>query len=108
MKGLKSSSAIVFGRPHWWSLSSGPTNDDGTAGVVNAFAEKVLAETALLALECVGQGLERAIVGSAQNATATAVVEEGVNSFLEHALFVADDDVRGAKFHELLSSGCCD
>ena len=25
MKGLKSSSAIVFGRPHWCSFSSGPT-----------------------------------------------------------------------------------
>jgi hypothetical protein len=25
MKGLKSSTAIAFGRPHWCSLSSGPT-----------------------------------------------------------------------------------
>ncbi len=25
MNGLKSSNAIVFGIPHWWSLSSGPT-----------------------------------------------------------------------------------
>lgn len=24
-KGLKSSRAISLGRPHWWSLSSGPT-----------------------------------------------------------------------------------
>ena len=24
-KGLKSSRAIFLGRPHWWSLSSGPT-----------------------------------------------------------------------------------
>ncbi len=25
MKGLNSSSAIFFGRPHWWSFSCGPT-----------------------------------------------------------------------------------
>ncbi len=25
MNGWKSSSAIFFGRPHWWSFSSGPT-----------------------------------------------------------------------------------
>jgi len=24
-KGLKSSRAIILGRPHWWSLSWGPT-----------------------------------------------------------------------------------
>src|SRR5207302_3734830 len=76
----------------------------GTAGIVHALAEKVLAETTLLALERVGQRFERAIVGSAQNAATAAVVEEGVNSFLEHALFVADDDVRRAKFHELLQA----
>ena len=24
MNGLNSSNAIFFGKPHWWSLSSGP------------------------------------------------------------------------------------
>src|SRR5580704_10571280 len=40
-------------------------DDDGTAGVVNALAEKVLAEAALLALERIAKGLERAVVGAA-------------------------------------------
>src|SRR5271168_147723 len=82
----------------------GADDDDGAAGIVDALAEKVLAEAALLALERIGQGFERAIVGAAQNAAAAAVVEERVHGFLEHALFVADDDVRGAKLHELFEA----
>src|SRR5580700_1774722 len=35
-------------------------DDDGAAGVVHALAEQVLAEAALLALERVAEGLERA------------------------------------------------
>ena len=77
-------------------------NDNGTAGIVDALTEKVLAEAALLALERIAEGLERTVVGTAQNAAAAAVVEQSVNSFLEHALFVADDHVGRAKLHELL------
>src|SRR5258707_1893731 len=77
-------------------------DDHGAAGIVHALAEKVLAETALLALERVGQRLERAVVGSAQNTAAAPVVKECVHRFLKHALFVADDDVRRAQLHQLL------
>src|SRR5208282_81543 len=79
-------------------------NDDGATGIVHALAEKVLAEAALLALERIAEGLERAVVSAAQNAAAAAVVEERVNGFLEHALFVADDNVGRAKLHELLQA----
>ena len=102
MNGLNSSSAIFFGRPHWWSFSSGPDDDDRTAGVVDALAEQVLAEPALLALERVGQRLQRAVVGPAQHAAAAAVVEQRVDRLLQHPLLVADDDVRRLQLHELL------
>src|SRR4029077_14409867 len=77
-------------------------HDDGTAGVVHALAEEVLAETPLLSLERVAEGLEGAVVGCAQDVTAAAVVKQRVDGFLKHALFVAHDDVRRAQFHELL------
>ncbi len=77
-------------------------HDDRTAGIVHALAEQVLAEAALLALERVGERLERAIVGSAQHAATAAVVEQRVDGLLQHALFVADDHVRRVKLHELL------
>ncbi len=82
----------------------GADDDYGTAGVIDAFTEQVLAEAALLALEHVRQGLERAIVGAAQNTATAAVVEQGVNGFLQHALFVADDYVWRAQLHELLQA----
>ena len=83
-------------------LQFGADDDDGAAGIVHALAEQVLAEAALLALERVGERLERAVVGAAQHAAAAAVVEQRVHGFLQHALFVADDHVGRVKLHELL------
>jgi hypothetical protein len=65
---------------------------------------KVLAESGLLAFERSGERFQRAIVDAAQHTTTTPVVEEGVNGFLEHALFVAHDDFRRAQFHQLLET----
>src|SRR5882762_8860301 len=79
-------------------------HDYRPAGVVHALPEQVLAEAPLLALERVGQRLERTIVGSAQNAAASAVVEQSIDSFLQHALFVAHDYVWRAQFHQLLQA----
>ena len=93
MNGLNSSSAIFFGRPHWCSLSVGADDDDRTARVVDALAEQVLAEAALLALEHVGQRLERALVRAGDGLAAAAVVEQRVDRLLQHALLVADDDL---------------
>jgi hypothetical protein len=51
MNGLKSSSAISFGRPALVQLQVRPGDDHRAARVVDALAEQVLAEPALLALE---------------------------------------------------------
>ena len=83
-------------------LQLGPDDDDRTARVVDALAEQVLAEAALLALERVGQRLQRTVVRAAQHAAAAAVVEQRVDRFLEHALLVADDDVRRLQLDQLL------
>ena len=73
-------------------------------GVVDALSEQVLAEAALLALEGVGERLQRAVVGPAKHAAAAAVVEQRVDGLLEHALLVADDDVGRLELHELLEA----
>ena len=67
--------------------------DHGAAGVVDALAEEVLAEAARLALQDLGERLERTVAGACHGAAVAAVVEHGVNGLLEHALLVADDDV---------------
>src|SRR5215472_2522667 len=79
-------------------------HDNRAAGIVHALAEQVLAETALLALEGVRQRLERPVVRAAQDAAAAAIVKQGVDGLLEHALLVAHDHVRGMQLHELLQA----
>jgi hypothetical protein len=102
MKGLNSSSAIFLGRPHWWQLELGADDDHRAARVVDTLAEQVLAEAALLALEGVGERLERAVVEPLQHPAAAAVVEQGVDRLLQHALLVAHDDVGSAQLEQLL------
>ena len=79
-------------------------HDDRTAGIVDALAEQVLAEPALLALQHVGQRLQRTLVGAGDDAAATAVVEQRVDGFLQHALFVADDDAGRAQLDQPLQA----
>ena len=85
MNGLNSSSHLLR-QAALVQLQLGTDDDHRTAGVVDALAEQVLAEPALLALQRVAQRLQRTVVGAAQHAAAAAVVEQRVHGFLEHAL----------------------
>ena len=77
-------------------------DDDRPARVVDALAEQVLAEPALLALEHVAQGLQAVVAGAGDRAAAAAVVDQGVARLLEHPLLVADDDLGRAELEEPL------
>src|SRR5688500_18031591 len=82
-------------------LELGADDDDRTAGVVDALAEQVLTKAALLALEHVGQRLERTLAAPANRLRATAVVEQRVDRLLQHALLVAENDFRRTVRDEL-------
>ena len=69
-------------------------DDDRTAGVVDTLAEQVLPETALLAPQEVGQRLQFVVVATRDRPATPAVVNQRVYGFLQHALLVADDDLR--------------
>ena len=79
-------------------------HDDRTARVVHALSEQVLAETTLLALEHVGERLQRAVARSSDRTTTTTVVEQSVNRFLQHALFVVHDDLGGTEVKQTLQT----
>ena len=79
-------------------------DDDRTARVVDALAQQVLAEPALLALEHVGQGLQRAVARTRDRAAAAAVVEEAVDGLLEHPLLVVHDDLGSAEVKKPLEA----
>ena len=90
----------LLGQAALVQLQGRADHDDRTAGVVDALAQQVLAEPPLLALDHVGQGLERPLVGAGDRAAAAAVVEQRVHRFLQHPLLVAHDDVRRVELQQ--------
>ena len=83
-------------------LELGTDHDHRAARIVDALAEQILAEPALLALEHVGERLQRPLVGAGDDASAPAVVEQRVDRLLQHPLLVADDDVGRAQLDQPL------
>ena len=103
-EGLEQFERHLLGQAALVQLEFRTDHDDRTAGVIDALAEQVLTEAALLALERIGERLERTVVGAAQHAATTAVVEQRIDCFLQHALFVAHDHFRRMQVHELLEA----
>ena len=81
-------------------LERGAHGNHGTTGIVNALAQQVLAEATALALDHVGQRLERTLVGAGHRLAAAAVVEQAVHRLLQHALLVARNDFRRLQFEQ--------
>src|SRR4029079_6566860 len=77
-------------------------NDDRAARIVDALAQEVLAEAALLALQHVGERLQRPLVGASDDPAAPAIIEQRMYGFLQHALLVPHDDVGRAQLDEAL------
>ena len=92
------------GQPALVQLQLGADHDDRAARVVHALAEQVLAEAALLALQHVGEGLQRPVGGALHDPLLLGVVEQGVHRLLEHPLLVADDDVGRVQGEEPLQA----
>ena len=103
-EGLEEFEGHLLGKAALVQLQGRTNANNGTAGVVNALTEQVLTEAALLTLDHIGQRLERTAVGAGDGTAAAAVVEQGVNGFLKHTLFVADNDVGGAEFLQTLQT----
>src|SRR5271166_3083029 len=85
-------------------LELGADDDHRAAGIVHPFAQQILPEATLLALEHVGERLQRPLVGAGDDAAATTIIEQRIDRLLQHALFVADDDVGRAQLDQPLQS----
>ena len=79
-------------------------NDNRTTGVVNTLTQQVLTETSLLTFQHVGQGFQGTVVRTGDRSAVSAVVDEGIDSFLQHTLFIADDDFRSVQFQHTLQT----
>ena len=99
-EGLEELQGHLLGQAALVQLQFRADDDDRAAGVVHPFAQQVLPEPPLLAFEHVGKRLQGPLVGAGDGAAPAAVLEEHVHRFLQHALFVADDDVRGVELQQ--------
>ncbi|MCG3768875.1 MAG: hypothetical protein JW394_0996 [Nitrospira sp.] len=79
-------------------------DNDGTPRVIDPLPKQVLTETPLLTLQHVAQRLERTLVGSTDRATATAIIEKGINRFLQHPHFVSNNHARRLQFDQALQA----
>ena len=103
-EGLEEFQGHHLGQTTLVQLQRRAHHDDRTARVVHALTEQVLTEATLLTLEHVGERLERTTTLARDGTATTAVVEQGVNRFLEHALLVVHDDVRRTEVKQALES----
>ena len=81
-----------------------PDDDDGTARIVDALAEQVLPETALLALEHVASDFSGRLLAPVMTRPRRPLSNSASTDFLQHPLFVADDDVRRAELDQALEA----
>ena len=75
-------------------------DDNGTSGIVNSFTKQVLAETALFTFQHIGKGFQCTVSRTGYRSAAASVIDQGVNSLLQHTLLIADDDVRSTKLEK--------
>ncbi len=103
-KGLKQLQGHFLGQAALVEAQFRTDHNYGTAGIVHAFAQEVLAETPLLTLEHIAEGLQGPVARAGDRPAPAAVVDQGIHGLLEHALFVADDNVRSAQLQKSLEA----
>src|SRR4051812_21578938 len=90
-KWLEELECHLFGKTALVQLQLGTDDDYRTSRIINALSKQVLTEAALLSFQCSRKRLQWTIVHTSQHAATTAVVEQGVNRLLQHALLVTHD-----------------
>ena len=99
---LKQLERDLLGQPALVQLQVRPDDDHRPGRVVDALAQQVFAEPALLALDHVGQRLQGAVRASQHRPLAPVVVKQGIDGLLQHPLFVANDHLRRIQIDQLL------
>ncbi len=103
-EGLVQLQCDLLGKAALVKLEFRADDDHRTSGVVDTLAQEVLTEPTLLALDHVGQGLQRAVARTEDGSTAATVVEERIDRLLQHALLVSNDDLGCIEIHQLLQT----
>ena len=101
-EGLEEDQRHLLRKPALIELEFRPDDNDRAARVIDSLAEQVLAEAPAFALEHVAEGFQGAVASASDGPAMAAIVEEGIDSLLQHPFFVADDDFRSLELEEIL------
>ena len=107
-KGFEELGGHVLRQTALVHLEFGAHDDDGTTGIVDTFTKEVLTEATLLTLQGVGEGLEGAVAVGLDAGDLTAVVEQGVDGFLKHALLITHNDFGSLDLEQSLQTVVAD
>ena len=77
-----------------------PDNDNGTTRIVHTLSKEILPEPSLFSLEHIAEGLERSLVGTGNYFTPSPIVKKNVHGFLQHSLFISNNNIRCVQFKE--------
>ena len=89
----------LLGQPALMQTQLRTDHDHRTAGIVHPLSQEILPEPPLLSLEHVAEGLERTLVGAPNRTATPAVVEQGIDRFLQHPHFIPNDDAGRLQLH---------
>ncbi|GIQ64111.1 hypothetical protein PACILC2_26790 [Paenibacillus cisolokensis] len=94
----------LFRKPALIHFQARPDNDNGTAGIVDPFAQQVLTEAALLPFQHMAERFQRPVARTGNGTSAAAIVDQRVDRFLQHPFFVLHDNVRRAEIQKPLQT----
>src|SRR5699024_4671920 len=103
-EGLEQLQCHELGQTALVQLELGPDHNHGTTEIVYPLAQQVLTEASAFTLDHVGQGLELSLVGARHGLATTTVVQQRIHGLLQHALFVAQNDVGCLELDEALQA----
>ncbi len=106
-KGLEQLQRHFLRQAALMQFEIGTDHDHGAARIIDPLAKQILTEPALLALQHIGQRLQRTLVGAGDDAAAPAIVEQCVDGLLQHSLLIAHDNVGRAQFDQPFQADCC-
>ena len=105
---LEQLSRHVFWQSAFVQFQFRANHNNRTAGIIHPFAEQVLAETALLAFQHIRKRLQGAVAFRTHGIHLARIVEQRINGFLQHPLFVAQNDFRSLYFNQTLQAVVAD
>ena len=103
-EGLEKFQSHFFRQPALMKFQFRADYNNSTSGIIYSFPQQILTETSLLTFEHIANGLERPFIGTNHWTPTTTIIEKCIHRFLQHSLFIFDNNSRCTQFDETLET----